>query len=151
MKFNAYDDVLEELESQMRRVSDDVLLQMFRMSSSSGEVWSPRVDVYETDESIVVKVCVAGLEPGQMELTLSSDGKYLTLRGVRAETDDDRSCRTRYHQLEVYYGPFERIVALPVGVPVDRENLSASYKEGFLKVVLPKKGCLAAKKIEIEP
>lgn len=150
MKFDYYDDVLEELEGQMRRVSDDVLLQMFRMSSSSGEVWSPRVDVYETDEAVVVKVCVAGLEPGKMELTLSSDGKYLTLRGVRAESDDDRNCRTRYHQLEVYYGPFERVVALPAGMALDREDLSATYKEGFLKVVLPKKG-LMSKKIDIEP
>ena len=150
MKFRAY-DVLEELENQMSRVSDDILLQMFRMSSSSGEVWSPRVDVYETDESVVVKVCVAGLEPGRMELILSSDEKFLSLRGLRAETDEDRSCRTRYHQLEVYYGPFERVVALPVDISIDRENLSATYKDGFLKVVLPKKGRISVKKIEIDP
>lgn len=149
MKYRAY-DVLEELENQMARVSDDVLLQMFRMSSSSGEVWSPRVDVYETDDSVVVKVCVAGLEPGRMELILSSDGKFLSLRGVRAETDEDRACRTRYHQLEVYYGPFERVVSLPAEIPIDRENLSATYKDGFLKVVLPKKTTSQVNKIKID-
>jgi HSP20 family protein len=148
--FKSYDDMVEELEREMRRASDDLLLQMFRMSSMSGEVWAPRVDVYETTDSVVVKVCVAGLEPGQMELTLSSDNRFLTLRGVRAEQDDDKPERIRYHQLEVYYGPFERVVALPAESSLDRDKLTAVYKEGFLKIVLPKQRQLGARKIDIE-
>ena len=147
--FNSYDEMVEELERQMRRVSDDLLLQMFRMSSMSGEVWAPRVDVYETKDLVVVKVCVAGLEPGQMEMTLSSDNRFLTLRGARVEQDDDKSDRIRYHQLEVYYGPFERVVALPLEVPLDRDKLTATYKDGFLKVMLPKTQQLGSRKIEI--
>ena len=147
--FSSYDEMVEELDRQMRRVSDDLLLQMFRMSSMSGEVWAPRVDVYETKDSVVVKVCVAGLEPGQMEMTLSSDNRFLTLRGARVEQDDDKSDRIRYHQLEVYYGPFERVVALPPEVPLDRDRLTATYKDGFLKVTLPKTQQLGSRKIEI--
>jgi len=53
--------------------------------------------------------------------------------------------------LEVYYGPFERIVPLPADVSVDRDQLSATYKDGFLKVVLPKrKPDRISKRIEIE-
>ncbi|MCX8052688.1 MAG: Hsp20/alpha crystallin family protein [Armatimonadetes bacterium] len=148
--FKSYDEMVEELEREMRRVSDDLLLQMFRMSSMSGEVWAPRVDVYETVDAVVVKVCVAGLEPGNMELTLSNDNRFLTLRGVRSEQDDDKAERIRYHQLEVYYGPFERVIALPADTSLDRDNLSAVYKEGFLKIVLPKKQRLGTRKIEIE-
>jgi len=148
--YKSYDEMLEELEREMRRVSDDVLLQMFRMSSMSGEVWAPRVDVYETQDAVVVKVCVAGLEPDQMDLTLSADNRFLTVRGVRAEHDDDKSDRIRYYQLEVYYGPFERIVALPAEVSVDRERLAGTYKDGFLKVVLPKVKAVGRAKIEIE-
>ncbi len=148
--FKSYDDMVEELDREMRRASDDLLLQMFRMSSMSGEVWAPRVDVYETADSVVVKVCAAGLEPGQTELVLSSDSRFLTLRGVRAEQDEDKGDRVRYHQLEVYYGPFERVVALPAEVPIDRDKLTASYKEGFLKVVLPKQSQTGSRKIEIE-
>ncbi len=146
----SYDDMLEELEREMRRVSDDILLQMFRISSMSGEVWAPRVDLYERSDAVVVKVCVAGLEPDHMELSLSGDNRFLTLRGVRAEHDDDKDQRVRYHQLEVYYGPFERVVSLPADVPVDRDRLAATYKDGFLKVVLPKLQQTAPKKIEIE-
>ncbi len=136
--FKSYDEMLEELEREMRRVSDDVLLQMFRISTTSGEVWAPRVDVYETARTVVVKVCASGLDSSQMELTISGDNRFMTLRGVRVENDDDKSSRIRYHQLEIYYGPFERVVPLPVDVPVDREKLVATYKDGFLKVVLPK-------------
>lgn len=150
MIFKSYDEILEELEREMWRVSDDMLLQMFRISATSGEVWSPRVDVYETAEAVVVKVCAAGLDPNQMELTLSGDNRFLTLRGVRVEQDEDRSSRIRYHQLEVYYGPFERTVALPTETALDRDKLTAAYKDGFLKVVLPKLQQSGAVKIEIE-
>lgn len=148
--FKSYDEMLEELEREMRRVSDDMLLQMFRISSTSGEVWSPRVDVYETADSVVVKVCAAGLEPSQIELSISGDGRFLTLRGVRVETDDDKSQRIRYHQLEIYYGPFERIISLPAEVKFDRNKLTANYKDGFLKVTLPKLEQAQPKRIEIE-
>lgn len=149
--FKSYDEMLEELEREMRRVSDDMLLQVFRVSGMAGELWTPRVDVYETAQNVVVKVCAAGLAADQMELAISSDNKFLTMRGLRVEQDDDKSDRIRYYQLEVYYGPFERIVALPVEVSIDRDKLTATYKDGFLKVVLPKRqarGVIA--RIEIE-
>ncbi len=149
--FKSYDEMLEELEREMRRVSDDMLLQVFRASGMAGELWTPRVDVYETANNVVVKVCAAGLVPDQMELTISSDNRFLTLRGVRVEQDDDKSERIRYYQLEVYYGRFERIVSLPAEVAVDRDKLTATYRDGFLKVVLPKKqGNALSSKIEVE-
>jgi HSP20 family protein len=149
--FKSYDEMLEELEREMRRVSDDMLLQVFRVSGMTGDLWTPRVDVYETADNVVAKVCAAGLAPDQMELSISSDNKFLTLRGMRVELDDDKSDRIRYYQLEVYYGPFERIVALPAEVSVDRDKLTATYRDGFLKVVLPKKKPgPASTKIEIE-
>jgi len=149
--FKSYDEMLEELEREMRRVSDDMLLQVFRVSGMAGELWTPRVDVYETARNVVVKVAAAGLAPDQMELAISSDNKFLTMRGLRVEQDDDKCDRIRYYQLEVYYGPFERIVALPVEVSIDRDKLTATYKDGFLKVVLPKKQPRAiSARIEIE-
>lgn len=143
--FGSYDDMVEELEREMRRVSDELLLHVFRLTSAGGEVWAPRADVYETAEAVVVKVCVAGLEPGEIELTLSADNRLLTIRGVRTEQDDDKAQRIRYHQLEVYYGPFERVIQLPTDVSFDRDKLTAVYKDGFLKVVLPKRVVVARK------
>jgi HSP20 family protein len=147
--FGSYDDIVEELEREMRRVSDDLLLHVFRLSSAAGEVWAPRADVYETADAVVVKVCIAGLEPGEIELTLSPDNRFLTVRGIRAEQDEDKSQRIRYHQLEVYYGPFERVIQLPQDANFDRDKLTAVYKDGFLKVVLPKKAVIT-RKVKIE-
>ena len=93
--FKSYDEMLEELEREMRRVSDDMLLQVFRISGPAGDLWTPRVDVYETAEDVIVKVCAAGLAPEQMELTISSDNRFLTVRGMRVEQDDDRDKRIR--------------------------------------------------------
>lgn len=135
----AQDDIFDQLEREMRRLSDEALMQMFRLPGVAQEVWAPRVDVYETEEELVVKVCAAGVKPKDMDISLSADGKHLTVRGVRTEDAMEKTIRRRYYQLEVYYGPFERVVHLPADVPVDRDRLTATYKDGFLRIVLPKK------------
>jgi len=136
--FKSYEEMIEEFEREMRRLSDEMLLQMFRLPPGHAEVWAPRVDVYETEEDIVVKVCAAGVDPSDMEITLSSDSKFLTIRGVRGECERDRRGRIRYYQLEVYYGPFQRIIALPAEIRIDRDRLNATYSDGFLIITLPK-------------
>lgn len=137
--FKSYDEMVEEFEREMRRLSDDMLLQIFRLPPGSGEVWAPRVDVYETEEELVVKVCAAGIESSDVEITLSGDGKLLTITGSRGENDAERQGRIRYYQLEVYYGPFHRIVALPDEVDIDRDRMKATYSKGFLRITLPKR------------
>jgi HSP20 family protein len=137
--FKSYEDMLDQLEQEMRRISDDMLLQMFRLPGATGEVWTPRVDVYETKEKLVVKVCAAGVKPGQIDVQLSADNRFLTIRGVRTEGNFERRGLVRYYQLEVYYGPFERIIGLPEEVKFDRDRMNATYKDGFLIITLPKK------------
>lgn len=139
MMFRSYEDMLEELEREMRRISDDMLLQMFRLPGAAGEVWTPRVDVYETKDTLVVKVCAAGIKPDQVEIQLSADDRFLTIRGIRTEGNIDRSGLVRYYQLEVYYGPFERIISLPLEVKINRDNLQAAYEDGYLIISLPKR------------
>lgn len=121
----------------MRRLSDEALMQMFRLPGITQEVWAPRVDVYETEDEIIVKVCAAGIKPTEVDISLSPDGQHLTIRGNRTEDHKEKNVRRRYHQLEVYYGPFERVIHLP-DVEIDKEKLRATYKDGFLKIVLPK-------------
>lgn len=136
--FKSYDDMLEELERQMRRMSDDMLMQMFGLPGTLGEVWSPRVDIYETLDSLIVKVCAAGVKSEQVDVSLSADDRFLTVRGIRREGNMDRGGVIRYYQLEVYYGPFERTIPIPPEIKIDRENLQATYREGFLIITLPK-------------
>ena len=137
--FKSYEDMLDQLEQEMRRISDDMLLQMFRLPGAAGEVWTPRVDVYETKEKLVVRMCAAGVKPNQMDIQLSADDRFLTIRGVRTESNVERHGLVRYYQLEVYYGPFERIIAIPEDIKIDRDQMSATYKDGFLIITLPKR------------
>jgi len=136
--YRLQDDIFDELEREMRRLSDEALLQMFRVPGMPQDTWSPRVDVYETDDDIIVKVSASGVRPKDIDISLSADGRHLTVRGLRAEDDNEKRVRRRYYQLEIYYGPFERIIHLPADIAVDRNRLRASYKDGFLRVVLPK-------------
>jgi len=71
-------------------------------------------------------------------VALSPDDRVLTVSGTRTEGHADREGRLRCHQLEIYFGPFERSVGLP-GVPVNRDAITASYRDGFLLVTLPKR------------
>ena len=131
------EDVFDELDRELRQLSEEALTHFFR-TAYSDKVWAPRVDVYETADDLVVKVCAAGLKPKEIEVSLSGDNKYLTVRGLRNESSGERRGRIRYYQMEIYFGPFERIVPLPPHIKIDRDRLHASYNQGFLKIVLPK-------------
>jgi HSP20 family protein len=95
-----------------------------------GEVWHPPTDVYETEASMVVRVEVGGLEEGAFEISL--DGNLLTVSGERR----DLAAKLAYHQLEMRYGPFLAAVHLPQ--PIDETGIEATYRDGILRVVLPK-------------
>lgn len=94
--------------------------------------WKPSVDIYETQEAIVVRAELPGVDSGELDLFV--DGLTLVLRGNRA-TATPESCLT-YHLMEIPFGPFERVVSLPA--PVSAEQARAVYKNGFLDITLPK-------------
>jgi len=134
----------------MRRLSDDILFQMLKTNNSSSELWNPRIDIYETWDMLVIKAAIPGLNINQVELTLSEDGKNLNIKGQRNESDDTSSCRIKYHQLEIYYGNFERNILIPKNIYIDKDNISATYKNGMLIVTLTKKASSSSKSILIE-
>ena len=93
--------------------------------------WRPPTDIYETDDSFIVVMDIAGVEPG--EFTVSLDLGMLTVSGERRER---ASGRREYHAMEVKVGPFERNFRLPR--PVDPTSLRAVYEDGFLEIRLAK-------------
>ena len=92
--------------------------------------WCPPTDVYETDDCIVVKVEIAGMD--EESFVISLDGKKLTVSGVRY----DPVTKLAYQQMEIAYGHFESHVHLPRAV--DEDKIEATYANGFLLVRLPK-------------
>ena len=136
--FKDYEDVVRQMEFEMQRRSAEAMRRLLELPPESQEFWLPRADVYETEADLVVRVEVAGIEKESLNVALSSDRRILTIRGTRSEQFIDERRKIRYHQLEVYFGPFERDVLLPSDLSVDADQVSATYREGFLVVTLPK-------------
>lgn len=101
-------------------------------SSFGTRYYEPPVDVYHTPSDVVVLVEMAGIT--NRELHLELDGRNLTIRGHRLPQPGPAN--REYSQLEITDGPFQRSVLLPA--PVSAEGLEATYKDGILKIVLPK-------------
>lgn len=116
---------------------------IFRLSPR--DPWQPSVDVYELEEEIHVVVDLGGVERDRVQVTL--DGEILHVRGWRKDPAPRK--RVRLHQIEIDHGFFER--AIRVDPPVDRDRLEATYRDGFLRVRLPKvEGNAERREIEVK-
>ncbi len=120
-------DDLEQLERQMDR-----MFHLFFPSErrTRPRVWHPPTDVYETDEAIIVKVEIAGMNPDDIHITHAD--RILTISGTRQDMD----VKSSYHRLEIHYGEFLSQVYLSGSFRTDR--IEAKYTNGMLYVTIPK-------------
>jgi HSP20 family protein len=101
------------------------------------------VDVYETEERLIVKARTAGVNKEDLDVSIS-DG-ILTISGTLSSGDDTDA--TNWHIQECYWGEFSRTVALPVAVKED--EVEAMLKDGVLTIGFSKVKQEQAKKIMI--
>jgi HSP20 family protein len=106
--------------------------------------WYPSLDVAETKNELVLKAEVPGMEPKDIDISLS-DGT-LTIKGEKRHEKEEKE--EDYHLVERSYGAFTRSIQLPS--EVQREKISASYKNGVLRIVLPKSEEAKKKEVKIE-
>ncbi len=100
------------------------------VSARPRKIWRPPTDVYETDDCVVVKVEIAGMDKDNFSISL--DSKRLIITGIR----HDPAAKLGYQQMEILYGRFETDVYLTRAIEEDR--IEATYQNGFLSVLLPK-------------
>jgi HSP20 family protein len=132
---------------RMRRDMDRLWDSFFERGTLRGEEageWLPSLDVAETKNEIVVKAEVPGLEPKDIDISVS-DG-LLTIKGEKKQEREEKE--ENYHLVERSYGTFTRSIRLPNEVQSDKIN--ASYKNGVLKVVLPKSEEAKKKEVKIK-
>ncbi|MBZ5551881.1 MAG: Hsp20/alpha crystallin family protein [Acidobacteriia bacterium] len=132
------------LQDRMNRLLDERFgrLRTGNESMDSG-AWSPAVDIYETDHDIVVKAELPEMKEKDLDIRLVNN--TLTLKGERKfekETQEEN-----YHRVERAYGAFSRSFTLPTSV--DQDKISAEYKDGVLKITLPKKVETKSKQIKV--
>jgi HSP20 family protein len=94
--------------------------------------WAPAVDMYEGDEVITVKAEFPGFSKDDVQVEIKDN--RLTLKGERKRETDVKNAQ--YHRVRRVYGAFERSIRLPAVVDVDRAE--ATFKDGVLKLKLPK-------------
>ena len=99
----------------------------------SSDRWQPAIDVFETEETLVVRAEIPGLRGEDLRVRIDED--VLHISGVRTLPKEPGV--RRLHRMEISFGPYERTVRIQV--PFERERVSAHLEDGFLRVVLPKK------------
>ncbi len=100
--------------------------------SLNERTWYPQIDIYETEEEIIVRAEVAGVDIENLAVEVSH--RAIKLTGKRSELP--RIDNATYRLAEIQYGSFERVLYLPV--PIDTEIVSTSYTNGFLEVRMVK-------------
>lgn len=101
-------------------------------NSSAHGAWTPNTDIYETADSLVIKMEMAGVEKSDLEITLHE--RLLIVSGQRKDACRQRRCSFR--QVEIDYGSFERHIVIPR--TVDGNRVKARFRNGFLRIELPK-------------
>jgi HSP20 family protein len=124
-----------QVGSELHRISEE--LANGRPKVASGRAWEPRIDLIEEDRRFVLKAEIAGVRGEEIQLLYLPERHSILLRGTRNEEDYSDGMRTGIHQLEIFYGEFQREVRLP-GSPIDASNIRAQYRNGFLLVMIPK-------------
>jgi len=133
---------MEKIHRQIKHLIDTFSQQMMSIPTFSEQSWIPNMDVVETENELIVIIDAAGLNKKDFNITL--EGDILSIFGYREEHFQVRD--RKYHQVEIHYGPFERKYRLPVSVRTDA--ISATYKNGFLEIKLPKKKVTVSRIIE---
>src|SRR5581483_4299714 len=117
----------------------------FLSEPNANRPWSPAVDIYETENELVLKA-----DPPEVELKdidVRVENQTLTLSGER-KFDKDEARNKGFHRIERAYGAFQRSFAVPS--TFDTEKITAEYHNGVLSVTLPKKEAAKPRQVKIE-
>src|SRR4026207_2394435 len=139
-------DPLRELslmQDRMNRLFDDAGRGWRGDEPSSTTTWSPAVDIYETENEITVHAELPGVD--RKDITLNLEKNVLTLKGERRFEKETK--HENYHRIERSYGGFSRAFSIPA--IVEEEKIQAEYKDGILRISLPKKEQVKPKQIQI--
>lgn len=128
-------DFYYEFVSFAQRFSDmfdDIALKNKRDMISGGS-WEPPVDAFENDDEIILEAEIPGTSQNNIEIRLENN--ILIIKGVR--NMDENALQGNFYRMERMYGNFIRTFTLPD--LVDKDHISATYKNGVLTIKMPKK------------
>lgn len=117
---------ISEMET-LRRQMDALFGEMRKVPSETQAAWQPAIEFQDTDESIILRSLLPGIEAKDLDIRVT--GEAVSITGEHRQAQN-------YLRSEFRYGKFQRVVALPVAVQNDR--VSAEFENGVLTLTLPK-------------
>jgi HSP20 family protein len=134
---------LVTLREKMNRLFEDTLPYRGEEKELIAGSWTPAVDIYEKENALVLTTELPGLDEKDIEIKIEDNS--LTLKGERKFEKETKE--EDYHRLERSYGSFSRSFTLPRYI--DEDKINAEYENGILKITMPKKAELKAKKVKV--
>src|SRR5690606_35250946 len=129
------------LREAMDRLFDDAFTRPLSLAGN----WSvPAVDMYQTDNEVVVKAALPGIKADEVQINVT--GEILTIKGETKHEEERKE--KAYHIREQRWGSFERSIALPTEVVADKAK--ADFENGMLTITLPKADEVKPKTISIK-
>lgn len=134
---------LRNLQEEVNRLFSSNLSRTFGDEGIARGAWNPSVDIYENKDQIVLEAELPGMNREDFDVTIENN--VITVRGERRFEKKDEA--DSYHRVERSYGSFTRSFTLPQTVSAD--TASAEYKNGVLRVTLPKREEVKARRINV--
>ncbi|RKY32546.1 MAG: Hsp20/alpha crystallin family protein [Candidatus Omnitrophota bacterium] len=144
MWWDPYRD-LEAIQNEMNRMFDSSLVKWGDRDVGLLEgAWSPAIDIYDSKDNCLVKADIPGMKKDEIEVSVHGD--TLIIKGEKKQEKETKE--KDFIRTERFYGAFNRAIRLPAAV--DAAKVSASYKNGVLELVLPKKEESKPKQLKID-
>lgn len=127
----------------------DEMFDQFLAEAGDGqlaELMEAAMDVSETDQAFEVKMDLPGVGPDEVDIQI--DNNTLTVRGQRSEDMEEKDEDRQFHRVERFSGSFARSVVLPTAI--NEDETAAEFKDGVLKIVIPKTEDAKPRKISIK-
>jgi HSP20 family protein len=118
------------IQSEINRLFDNLL--DLDGDERGGGAWLPNADIIETEDSLILKVELPGVDAESLSLSVHAGN--LVIRGEKRKPEVDGD--TRFHAAERQFGPFRRVIQL--GVPVNTRQARAQLDNGLLRMIFPK-------------
>lgn len=135
---------MEVLEGRFNRFFNEAFFPAARLDDDSNHFnWNPRVDIYDNDNAIVIKAELPGVDKKDIEVDLKDH--VLTLKGERSYENEVKE--ENYYRKERAFGKFHRAFSLPADL--DPDKIKADFKDGVLKIDIPKPEEKKPKKISV--
>jgi HSP20 family protein len=125
------------------RLFEDAFTRMVN-EPRANRPWSPAVDIYETENELVLKADVPDVDPKDIDVRV--ENQTLTISGERKFEQENSS--KGFHRIERSYGAFVRSFAVPNSF--DTDKIDAGFKNGVLTVTLPKKETAKPRQVKVE-